>query len=58
MTARVPLMIVALVLLSLMAVQPVVADVKEKDTIKSLEKKTIKVRPGRQIASSNEKAPR
>ncbi len=50
------LIVIAACTATLFAVSPVSADVKKKDTIKSLEKKTYKVRPGKVIASSNNKA--
>ena len=45
-----------LVLACALAASPVDARVKEKDTIKSLEKKTVEVRPGKIILDSSELA--
>ena len=52
MIIRCRLMIIVLFALAL----PVKADVKEKDTIKSLEKQTYEVRPGKLIANTKNEA--
>ena len=49
-------LIVLIALIALAISMPVLAQVKERDTIKSLENKTFEVRPGKLIVNSTDKA--
>jgi len=56
MIRRIPPSLLFIVLIALAMSMPVFAQVKERDTIKSLENQTFEVRPGKLIVNSTDKA--